>query len=86
MKKVLTLMLLMLSLNLAAQTKINYWTWYSNHVISSQPEKWNRYDSWNYMPRYYFAPTISFSLKFRYMRPSNYFYYREKKRTYKFIF
>jgi hypothetical protein len=87
MKNIIIILLLLISISGYSQvTKINYWTWKSNHTIQS-PEKWNRYDYWNYMPRYYVVPTISFSLKpFRYLKPSNYFYYKERNRKYKFIF
>lgn len=88
MKKILTLLIILLSFTqVNAQSKINYWTWSSNH-LKQEPQKWNRYDSWNYMPRYYQNFTIvSFTLKpFKLQKPNNYFIYREKKKSYKFIF
>lgn len=85
MKYIITLILLIL-LNISSAQTINYWTWEQNHTVKKIPEKWNRYDSWNYLPRYYYAPTITFSLKMKYQKPTNYFYYKEKNRKYKFIF
>ena len=88
MKKIFITLLLLLSVISYSQTttKINYWTWSTNH-LKQEPQKWNRYDSWNYLPRYYFAPTISFTIKpFKYQKPFNYFLYRENKKAYKFIY
>lgn len=88
MKKILTTLLLLLTIVSYSQTitKINYWTWSSNH-LKQEPQKWNRIDYYNYLPRYYMTPTISFTLKpFRYQKPSNYFFYRENKKVYKFVY
>lgn len=87
MKNLLLIIFMFLTVSTFSQTKvINYWNWSNNH-LKQEPQKWNRYDYWNYMPRYYVVPTISFTLKpFKYQKPSNYFYYREKNRKYKFIF
>ncbi len=87
MGKILIILFTVLILSGFSQVnKINYWTWSSNH-IQNEPQKWNRIDYYNYMPRYYVVPTISFTLKpFRYQRPSNYFFYKERNRKYKFIF
>lgn len=85
MKYLITLLLLTL-LNVGFSQTLNYWNWEQNHTVKKFPEKWNRYDSWNYLPRYYYAPTITFSLKMKYQKPTNYFYYKEKNRKYKFIF
>lgn len=81
------LILLVLSISMTSQNiqSINNWTWSDNH-LKQEPERWNRYDYKNYMSRYYVSPTISFSLRLKYMGPNNYFFYREKKRIYKFIF
>lgn len=87
MKNLILIIFCLVSLSVKSQqiNKINYWTWSEFH-LKQEPQKWNRYDYSVYMPRYYVAPTISFSLKLKYMKPSNYFFYREKKRVYKFIF
>lgn len=87
MKNLILILFCLVSLSGKSQqiNKINYWTWSEFH-LKQEPQKWNRYDYSLYMPRYYVAPTISFSLKLKYMKPSNYFFYREKKRVYKFIF
>ena len=86
MKYLITILFLILFNSSDAQIKINYWNCERNHTVKNFPEKWNRYDSWNYLPRYYYAPTITFSLKMKYQKPTNYFYYKEKNRKYKFIF
>lgn len=86
MKYLITILFLILFNSSDAQIKINYWNWERNHTVKNFPEKCNRYDSWNYLPRYYYVPTVSFSLKLKYQKPTNYFYYKENNRKYKFTF
>lgn len=83
----LILFTLFVFLGKSQTVKINYWTWSSNH-LKQEPQKWNRIDFQNYMPRYYnnFGVSFSFSKKGIKWQRSNYFLYKEGKRTYKFIF
>ena len=86
MKKIFISCFILLTISTKSQVNINYYNWRSNHLLD-EPQKFNRCDSWIYIQRYYYSPTISFTLKpFRYKPPFNYFLYKEKKRKYKFIF
>ena len=82
MKNLILVIILMLSLSGYSQTKINFQTWNNLHQ-QPIPQKFNRYDSWNYLPRYYYSPTITIPLNLKFKK-SNYFYYKDRKK-YKFI-